>query len=227
MFMCPHLSIWAGKSDVSPHRTMMYENILLVDEESYKSCSIKNGSRVKRLLTCDNDPMGRQVKYTNEKFASTQAHPDKQCYEQGNHYYFMSTSDGSMESLNNTEGGHCKTHHMKLHIYVCSKTEPCEFEMPECPKKKEENTPTMDTPTPGTHNCSDDSASVSAQTGFKVWFEDNRHPVFYTVMGLVILILFVFILWLLRVNRGYRKSESVKRKNEEKSSLPEKEAIYC
>ena len=91
-FMCPHLSIWAGKSEKSPHRTMMYENILLVDEEGYNSCSVKNGT-MKTLLRCDEDPMGGQVKYTNEKFSSTQAHRDKQCYEQGQHYYFICKFD--------------------------------------------------------------------------------------------------------------------------------------
>lgn len=34
-------------------------------------------------------------------------------------YLYIATSDGSIESLNSTEGGHCKTHHMKLHIYIC------------------------------------------------------------------------------------------------------------
>ena len=89
VFMCPHFSIWAGKSDTSPVRTMMHENILLVDKESYKSCSIKNSTRAKRLLTCDNDPMDSHVKYTNEKFASTQAYADEQCYKKGHHYYFI------------------------------------------------------------------------------------------------------------------------------------------
>ncbi|CAB4042807.1 ephrin domain, partial [Paramuricea clavata] len=119
-FMCPHISIWAGKSDMSPHSRMMHENIILVDEESYKSCSIKNVTHAKTLLKCDADPVDDSAKYSKEHFASVQASPDKQCYNMGQHYYFISTSDGSAESLNHTEGGHCQTHHMKLHIYVCN-----------------------------------------------------------------------------------------------------------
>ena len=37
-------------------------------------------------------------------------------------FLFLATSDGSLESLNNTEGGYCKTKHMKLHVYVCNET---------------------------------------------------------------------------------------------------------
>jgi hypothetical protein len=68
---------------------MMHENIILVDEESYNSCSIKNATRAKTLLTCDADPVEDSAKYSKEHFVSVQASPDKQCYNVGQHYYFI------------------------------------------------------------------------------------------------------------------------------------------
>lgn len=89
VFMCPHISIWAGKSDINPHRSMMHEKVLLVDEESYRSCTTKNSSTVKTILTCDGDPMGVDIKYVKEEFASIQTYRHKQCYRKGQHYYFV------------------------------------------------------------------------------------------------------------------------------------------
>jgi phosphotransferase system glucose/maltose/N-acetylglucosamine-specific IIC component len=45
------------------------------------------------------------------------------------------------------------------------------------------------------------AVKISAQPGVKGWFSDKRHTVLYAVMGLVIVILFVIILWLLHDNR--------------------------
>ena len=89
VFVCPHMSIWAGKSDISLNRKMMFENILLVDEESYRTCSIKNSTSAKTFLRCDEDPMGREIKFSVEYFAQVQAHQEKQCYEMGRYYYFI------------------------------------------------------------------------------------------------------------------------------------------
>ncbi|CAB4042632.1 Hypothetical predicted protein [Paramuricea clavata] len=69
------------------------------------------------------------------------------------------------------------------------------------------------------------AVSISAQPGVKGWFSDNRHHVLYAVMGLVIVILFVIILWLLHDNRKYRKSgATVAKKNKNKSSI-DKEVV--
>ena len=89
IFMCPHISIWAGKSDISVNLKMMFGNVILVDEESYKSCSIKNETMVKRILTCDKEPLHSTIQYTKETFARFHAQPGKQCYEMGQHYYFI------------------------------------------------------------------------------------------------------------------------------------------
>ncbi|XP_028417804.1 ephrin-B2-like [Dendronephthya gigantea] len=218
IFMCPHISIWGDVSNMMPDRRMMHENVLLVDKDSYDTCTIKKGAKVKKLLICDEDPMSKEVKYSLETIAKNQADPEKQCYEEGQNYYFISTASGSMESLNNTEGGHCKTHHMKLHIHVCNNTEPCEFVMPECPRNKPEGQGNNITSTKSP-KCNNDTVSSLRQTGVKGWFSDNRHNVIYAVLGLFILFLIVIIIWLV-----YSKRSS---KDMQKNSVTDERERIC
>lgn len=133
-FVCPNIAIWGDMSDRSPHHGRMYENLMLVDKDGYDTCTVnrkKNPKLNREIMRCEDNPM--KFKYTEEIFSSHRAFPSKMKYNYGKTYYFISTSDGTLGSLNNTSGGHCKTHNMKLKIYICRANESCKFEMPKCP----------------------------------------------------------------------------------------------
>ncbi|XP_046859355.1 ephrin-B1-like isoform X2 [Xenia sp. Carnegie-2017] len=113
---------------------MMYENLMLVDKEGYDTCTVnkkRNPSLNRLLLKCDGD--AKKLRFITEKFAPQRAIQDKIKYLSGKTYYFIATSNGSKESVNNLSGGRCKTHHMKLKIKVCHDSDPCPFIQPKCP----------------------------------------------------------------------------------------------
>ncbi|XP_046860465.1 ephrin-B2-like [Xenia sp. Carnegie-2017] len=198
IFMCPHISLWAGKTDDNPTRSMMYSNVLLVDRESYMSCDIKNESNVKELLTCKKDPMGKEVDFVKQTFASRHADSTKHPYHGGNHYYFISTSNGSLDSIHNRNGGYCRTHHMKLVIYVCKDDEPCEFEMPSC--SSEGHPPNIKPQLKGCNSSNvptDGVLSVQASKQ-KGLLNEEQHVIVYAILGFIILILLLVICWLVR-----------------------------
>ncbi|XP_028408465.1 uncharacterized protein LOC114531031 [Dendronephthya gigantea] len=133
-FVCPNLALWDDMSSTGPRLSMMYENLMLVDKEGYETCTVnktRNAPLNRLLLKCDQD--AKNLKYMEETFSPNRAGPTQMRYKSGKTYYFISTSDGSKNSLDNLSGGHCETHNMKLKIKVCDHDEICPFIMPKCP----------------------------------------------------------------------------------------------
>lgn len=93
-----------------------YHTLYKVSKEEYDACSIKNyDDSVKTILRCDKP--NENLKYT--LYISTFSPvPDALEFTPGRSYYFMSTSDGTLNGLNNLNGGSCKDHNMKFVIKV-------------------------------------------------------------------------------------------------------------
>ncbi|XP_031562702.1 uncharacterized protein LOC116298402 isoform X2 [Actinia tenebrosa] len=53
-------------------------------------------------------------------------------FHKGKTYYFIDTSSGTENTVNNRNGGRCKTHNMRMKIYVCTN-----FSDPKCPHGNE------------------------------------------------------------------------------------------
>ena len=147
-FVCPNIALWNDMSSTGPQLSMMYENLVLVDKTGYDTCTVnKTGDPLlnRVILKCDGD--ASKLKYMQETFSRHRADQDRMKYYPGKTYYFISTSNGSKESLDNLSGGHCKTLNMKLKITVCKPEDSCVFHMPKCPFTKVFNQRTTATST--------------------------------------------------------------------------------
>lgn len=87
----------------------------LVSKNEYDSCKISNIYTSRQILRCDK-PF-ENVKYT---FYISRFSPVPGAIEfiPGNEYYVISTSNGTLNGLNNTQGGACRDSNMKLVIRV-------------------------------------------------------------------------------------------------------------
>ncbi|KXJ27083.1 Ephrin-B1 [Exaiptasia diaphana] len=113
-FLCPSLSLIVTDREQQPKKENLYENIWLVDQHSYKTCKVGNTSKLLKkcstpltlsrfdILFLDMHPLSGGLEF---KF--------------GKSYYIIATSNGTQKSLENKEGGHCRSHSMKMQFYVC------------------------------------------------------------------------------------------------------------
>ncbi|XP_044173307.1 ephrin-B2-like [Acropora millepora] len=112
-FLCPNtVTVVANTQDsfLSPE----YENLWLVGEESYERCNVTQG--VDRKLQVCNKPF--ELKSYRVIFREYGA-GNLPVFQPGEDYYFIATSDGTASSVDQTGGGHCKTHNMKLKFHIC------------------------------------------------------------------------------------------------------------
>lgn len=73
-----------------PHHSMMYENLMMVDEEGFNNCTVdknRNPELNREILRCDGDP--KKFKYTEEIFSTYRAFTDQVKYTFGKYYYFI------------------------------------------------------------------------------------------------------------------------------------------
>lgn len=95
----------------------MFENLWIVDKPSYDACAVDTSQPQNRIaMKCDT-PL--ELRYYTVVFQRFSANPDGLEFEPGKNYYFIATSSGKHSSLNETSGGRCSTHNMKMKIYVC------------------------------------------------------------------------------------------------------------
>jgi len=90
-----------------------------VSKDEYDTCQIKKTSTpVREILRCDK-PF-ENIKYTFyiSKFSPV---PGAIEFTPGSDYYFISTSNGTLNGLNNTVGGTCQKDNMKMIIRVLGK----------------------------------------------------------------------------------------------------------
>lgn len=96
---CPNVEDTDGRL---PYE-LMFENVWLVGSLGYHNCDASEG---KLLLKCKDPEQIKQVIL-------------KDLYMQlGRTYYLISTSNGSLASLDNRKGGHCVSHNLKLTVYA-------------------------------------------------------------------------------------------------------------
>uniref|UniRef100_A0A158R614 Ephrin RBD domain-containing protein n=1 Tax=Syphacia muris TaxID=451379 RepID=A0A158R614_9BILA len=91
-----------------------YSKIYAVSSEDYEGCVVSNG----RLIGVCKD-RNKQSTITFA-FRNQSPVPGALTFESGKSYYFISTSNGTKEGINNTYDGLCKTKHMKLKLEVIS-----------------------------------------------------------------------------------------------------------
>ncbi|KAL9979219.1 hypothetical protein ACROYT_G016849 [Oculina patagonica] len=95
---------------------LRYENFWIVDNSSYHSCNVNtNITENKLLFKCDKP---RQIYFEQLVFQS-HGMDNSLVFTKGKTYYFISTSTGLQDSLDNTKQGHCETYNMKMEIYIC------------------------------------------------------------------------------------------------------------
>lgn len=86
-----------------------------VSKKEYDECRLNNIHQKVPILKCDRP--NENVKYTLY-ISNFSPVPGAIEFTPGLSYYFISTSDGSINGLQNSEGGTCKTHNMKIVIKV-------------------------------------------------------------------------------------------------------------
>ncbi|XP_053333202.1 ephrin-B2b [Clarias gariepinus] len=106
--VCPRL-----RPGQSANTRMEYFRVHLVSQKQLESCSVAKGNVT--LLNCDKPD--QDVKFT---FKFQEFSPNLWGLEflKGEDYYVISTSNSTLEGLDNMEGGVCKTKSMKLVLRV-------------------------------------------------------------------------------------------------------------
>ena len=82
--------MWNDISNTGVQKSMMYENLMLVDEAGYDTCTVnrtRNPSLNRLILKCHDD--ASQLTYMEETFAPQRAGNDRMKYESGKTYYFI------------------------------------------------------------------------------------------------------------------------------------------
>ncbi|XP_015749940.1 PREDICTED: ephrin-B2a-like isoform X3 [Acropora digitifera] len=120
MVICPHTAISLVKTDLQTPADILFENFWQVDYASFQSCNVNTSNpRNKRFFKCE-DP--QKLQYEQFIFQSFGI-GNRPTFEKGKTHYFISTANGSKESLDWTSGGHCDEYNMRLKIYVCQNSE--------------------------------------------------------------------------------------------------------
>jgi len=92
-----------------------YQTIYMVSEESFNSCRLGDFRSFKKIMTCS-QPV-REKKFT-VKFQEVSPSPFGLEFKPDQDYFFISTSDGDLENLDQKAGGVCASHSMKMRIAV-------------------------------------------------------------------------------------------------------------
>ncbi|KAJ7381014.1 Ephrin-B2a [Desmophyllum pertusum] len=113
--ICPHMATSLVATNDSSSNSP-YENFWIVDNSSYHSCNVDTSiTKNKILFKCDK-PM---VIYFDKLVFQSHSTDNSRKFIPGKTYYFISTSTGAIESLQNKNNGHCMTTNMKMEIYIC------------------------------------------------------------------------------------------------------------
>lgn len=120
-FICPHIVLDMAPSKDRLTRDTLYENIHLVSKTGYETCTVDLPNSL--LVKCDKSERINQLKYEILIF-NIVTWNDWQ-FLPNRTYYFIDTSNGTREGLDNKSGGKCKTHNMKLKITVCLPGQKC------------------------------------------------------------------------------------------------------
>uniref|UniRef100_A0A2C9JDR5 Ephrin RBD domain-containing protein n=1 Tax=Biomphalaria glabrata TaxID=6526 RepID=A0A2C9JDR5_BIOGL len=96
-----------------------YYLIQMVSQDSYDLCIIGDTKKANPILNCSNPEQRKAFTLLIFEFQPIPGIPD---FQAGNSYYFISTSHGTLYTLNNQFEGVCKSHHMKMVLKVLPKS---------------------------------------------------------------------------------------------------------
>lgn len=117
--VCPNPAMIPIAVEGSIPLEKMYENLWIVDEQAYETCVIETTKPQNRvLMKCDSPLQLRYFTVVFQRYSAVGA--DGLEFEPGKEYYFIATSNGHGWSLEQTSGGRCATHNMRMKVYVCT-----------------------------------------------------------------------------------------------------------
>jgi len=97
----------------------LYENLWIVDKQAYDTCAVNTSNYGNRILMkCDTPLKLQYFSIIFQRFSAVG--PDGLEFEPGKEYFFIATSNGQKTSLDQTSGGRCATHNMRIKFYVCN-----------------------------------------------------------------------------------------------------------
>ncbi|XP_068711590.1 uncharacterized protein [Montipora foliosa] len=115
--ICPHVAISLAMTN-GPQISSLYENVWIVDKSSFHSCNVNTSIPDNKILLRCEDPSS--LHYRLLVFQSfTAVGGLTGTFKSGETYYFLSTANGSTETLGSTSRGHCEQFNMRLQIYIC------------------------------------------------------------------------------------------------------------
>ncbi|KAL9957684.1 hypothetical protein ACROYT_G034608 [Oculina patagonica] len=115
--VCPNPAMIPIAVEGSIPMEKLYENLWIVDKQAYDTCAVNTSKYQNRfLMRCDTP---RQLRYFRIVFQPFAAEPSQLVFQKGKDYFFIATSNGRNTSLDQTSGGRCATHNMRMRVYVC------------------------------------------------------------------------------------------------------------
>ncbi|XP_068690172.1 ephrin-B1-like [Montipora foliosa] len=118
-FLCPNTATAVVSLQIN-FLSPLYENLWLVNKESYERCEV-NKTVDRKLRVCDKPFELKSYRIIFRRYSAG----DDPLFTPGEDYYFIATSDGTKLSVYKTSGGHCETHNMKLKFHICmNRTDP-------------------------------------------------------------------------------------------------------
>eukprot|EP00057_Strongylocentrotus_purpuratus_P001588 XP_001200001.2 PREDICTED: ephrin-B2 [Strongylocentrotus purpuratus] len=90
-----------------------YLKFMQVSYQGYEQCSLS--ARNRHLLSCNRPYVQNRLTLL---FQEHTPYPRGPTFRHGEEYYFITTSNGSANGIDNSRGGLCESHYMKLRVYV-------------------------------------------------------------------------------------------------------------
>lgn len=110
-FVCPYSDILEDSREWREYFT-----IYMVSRKEYEECSIHPRSAATPILNCTNPHQRKRFTILFEPFQSI---PNAHEYQEGGSYFYITTSTGAWDGLDNRNHGACRQQNMKLTIRVC------------------------------------------------------------------------------------------------------------
>lgn len=114
--ICPRYDMTRLETSDDTSASLEFNSIYMVTKQEYNECKLDSNLNSHRLLLKCDKPFD-SLKYTLyiSKYSPV---PDAIEFDENKDYYLVSTSDGTLNGLNNTFKGTCHTNKMKLIIRV-------------------------------------------------------------------------------------------------------------
>ncbi|XP_071956413.1 ephrin-B2a-like [Antedon mediterranea] len=115
--ICPH----TNDTDEDRYKAQ-YHTFIQVPYVSYESCNVTKANKTEKFLLKCNRPFDEN-KYTL-LFQSWTPYPRGTRFVAGQSYYYITTANGSPDGIDQTEGGLCETHNMRLEVHIIDPSPP-------------------------------------------------------------------------------------------------------